>query len=230
MGFRTKWFVLVVVVAVLILVVTFLRLRSTAPIRDITWEAKLPHHLDITWGDDDEGHIYTIFWSDSPGIKIRRPETYKRSLQVSNFQKQTRNFARIYAPYEWVYFILTKEGFKSKEFEASTKSAVPFSCQNLHPVLKKRENGNGQIVIGVEVLGEVDSYLLQQYLADGSLEEMEFNVRGLKSIDLKFAVQPETLGYLVAKKSGEAVARDFLFYHENLSSGPDKWETVTRLC
>jgi hypothetical protein len=89
---------------------------------------------------------------------------------------------------------------------------------------------NDQMTIKVAVLEGADSYIVRQYLVDGTLREEEFDVRGLQNTILKVPIFSESLGYLAMKKSAETFAPEFLFYQENLSAGPDKWETVTRLC
>lgn len=232
MGAKKRWLVAVIVGAILALAFAFFRLRATTPIRDITWEAKVPQHIDIAWSDDIESNqnpeIYHIYWSNQPGINIRKPETYRHVLQVSNFQKEGRNLTRIYAPYEWVYFVIAKDNFKSKEQEAQTLPDSSFTCRNLNPTIMSKKND--QITIKVAVLDGADSYIVKQYLLDGTLREEEFDVRGLQNVVLKVPILAESLGYLAMKKSALTFASEFLFYHENLSSGHDKWETITRLC
>uniref|UniRef100_A0A6C0CFR1 Uncharacterized protein n=1 Tax=viral metagenome TaxID=1070528 RepID=A0A6C0CFR1_9ZZZZ len=232
MGAKKRWLVAAIVGAILSLAFAFFRLRATSPIRDITWETKVPKHIDIAWSDDVDNSlstvIYNIYWSNQPGINIRKPGTYRRTIQVTNFQNQGRNLARIYAPYEWVYFVITKDNFKSKEYEAQLLADSSFTCRNLNPIIVTKKDD--QIMIKVAVLEGADSYILRQYLLDGTLREEEFDVKGLQNIVLKVPILPESLGYLAMKKSAETFAPEFLFYHENLSSGHDKWETVTRLC
>lgn len=232
MGAKKRWLVAVVVGSILALAFAFFRLRATTPIRDITWEAKIHKHIDIAWSDDNDGEqkseVYNIYWSNQPGINVRKPETYRHVMQVSNFQKEGRNLTRIYAPYEWVYFVITKDNFKSKEQEAQTLPDSFFTCSNLSPVIMSKKHG--QMTIKVAVLEGADSYIVRQYLLDGTLREEEFDVRGLQNVSFKVPIFSESLGYLAMKKSAQTFAPEFLFYHENLSAGPDKWETVTRLC
>jgi hypothetical protein len=232
MGAKKRWLVAVIVGAILALAFAFFRLRATTPIRDITWEAKIHKHIDIAWSDDIDDkknpEIYNIYWSNQPGINIRKPETYRHVMQVSNFQKEGRNLVRIYAPYEWVYFVLAKDNFKSKEQEARSMPDSSFTCRNLGPTIMSKKND--QMTIKVAVLEGADSYIVRQYLVDGTLREEEFDVRGLQNTILKVPIFSESLGYLAMKKSAETFAPEFLFYQENLSAGPDKWETVTRLC
>lgn len=230
MKFKGKWWVVAVVIAILIVAFAFFRARNATPITNITWESKIPQHLDIAWYDKEDDQVYTIYWSNQPGIKIHNPETYRHSMRVTSFLDNEHRLARIKAPYEWVYFVLAKDGYKSKEFEAQVLPKSDFTCHNLNPQIVKRPKDGSPMVVNVTVLGDPDSYILTLYHPDGTSRSAEFDVKGMKSIDLRIPLEPETIGFLAPKKSERIGEKEFFFYHEFLSSGPYKWETVTQLC
>jgi hypothetical protein len=221
---------MIVVLLILIVAFTLFRSRNIEPITNITWESKSPEHLDIAWYDKEEGQIYTVYWSNQPGIKIYKPETYSHSIKVTSFLNNDHHLAQIKAPYEWVYFIVTKEGYKSKEYEASILPKSNFTCRNLDPQIIKRSRNGTHMVVNVTVLGDADSYILTQYLPDGTSVSKEFDVKGMKTVDLRIPFFSEAMGYLSFRKSDQIGPQEFFFYNDFLSSGPYKWETVTQVC
>lgn len=230
MKFRGKWLLVIVVLAILVVAFAFFRSRNALPITDITWESKIPEHLDVSWYDKEEGQIYTIYWSNQPGIKIYKPETYRHSENITSFSENSHHLARIKAPYSWVYFIVAKDGYKSKEYEASILPKSEFTCRNLDPQIIKRSKDGDHMTINVTVLDDADSYIVTQYRPDGVASSEEFDVKGMKSVDLRIPFVQEAIGYLSMKKSNQIGAKEFFFYHDFLSSDPYKWETVTQLC
>lgn len=230
MKFKGKWLVVVIVLAILVLAFAFFRVKNSTPITDVSWDSKSPGKLDIAWYDKEIGQVYTIYWSDQPGIKIFKPETYRGSIKAVGFSEELHHLAQIEASYEWVYFVISKSGCTTREFEAVVLPPSEFTCRNLDPQIIKRSINGSHMVVNVNVLDDADSYVLTQYHPDGTMDSEEFDVRGMKDVQLRIPFVPEAVGFLEMKKSGRIGAKQFFFYQEILSSGPYKWETVSQLC
>lgn len=206
--------------------------RLKPPITGVTWASKRRGTLDIAWYDEEENKLYRIFWSNRKGINVNDPKTYLGSIQVMTVSHMTdtnHHLASINVHEEWVYFVVSKEGYFTKEYEAHVDQTKDFKVENLGWEVLASGSGERDMTISARVLAGVETYRISQFLQDGSCESYDFETEGLGMVDMKFPLRPESLIFVSAKIDGNWVPPEFLFYHENFSSGSNKWETVTRL-
>ena len=243
-----------VAAAILIAGVAFVKMRSKAPIIDVRWEAKIPKHLDISWYDEEPDKVYKIYWSNQPGIKIQHPHTYRYVTRVtSNLfsdsprreshrsrSKPTqigRQSVRVKAPYEWCYFVISKESSRTQEFEASVLQDTSFNRDNLRPRLVSRGRSlnalsqtSNDVTINVAVLESADTYHVYQYLPDGTTWTDEVDVRGMKSVNLKIPMLEDAMIFIGFRRAEFEHPPEFLAYNEKIFISQDKWNISTRLC
>jgi len=210
---KKKWIIASVVMAILGAVVVIIKMRSKIQIEDVRWETKVPKHLDISWHDEDDDHIYKIFWSNQPGIKIDKPETYRHLTRVSTVGHHGRRLVRVQAPYDWCYFVISKDGSRTKEFEASVLQDSSFRRANLDPKIIWKDQK--RLVFNVKVLDGAERYRLYQYRADGSVHTDDFDVRGLKTVDLRIPRCEDAFIFIASLIAEVESGREFLFFDEN---------------
>ncbi len=234
---KRKWIIISIITAILVAIYAFLRKRFKEPITDVKWVSKVPKYLDITWYDEEPDQVYKIYWSNKPGIKIKNKDTYKYVIRVSTFSKsivsgssiENHHFARIRAPYNWVYFIVTKSSSSTKEYEAMVKGDTTFNCKNLDVNIMKRGKVGENMAISLKVLENADIYRLYHYLPNGETYIQDYMVKGLKTVDIKLPVIEDAMVYISWLFEGFEEELQFLLYNEKISLGEDKWQTETQM-
>ena len=205
---KKRKIIIAVIIIVAILIVVFgilLYSRKTHPIKHIRFESLNPGHVNLAWSDDDDHATYMIFWSNKPGINVHDPQTYKYSKYVGGLR------TIIYAPYNYVYFRITKEGFVSKEYIAPVKTDKSFCSKNLETQTIKVGN---PIVINVNVLENAEVYRVYSNVNDGEIYYEDFNVLGLDRTNLKITTYPDAIMQISYIKRGEESDTEFLMYNE----------------
>jgi hypothetical protein len=188
--------------------------RLKSPITSITWNSTEVGKLDIAWYDDERGAVYKIYWSNRKGIRVKDPNTYLHSIQVTTLThvgESLHHKATIAMHEEWVYIIITKKGYISSEFEARIEQRKNFNVKNLNVEVLKKPEGEGDVSILVTVLDQIEAYRILLYLPDGTCFEYDFNVENTKTANLKFPNMFDSLVHVAAKNSGKWSSPEFLF-------------------
>src|SRR5690606_26848279 len=147
--------------------------RFKPPITGVTWASKRKGTLDIAWYDEEANKLYRIFWSNRKGINIHDPKTYLNNIQVmtvSHLAATKHHLARINVHEEWIYFVVSKEGYFTKEYEAHVNQTKDFKVENLGWEVLSSGSPERDMTISIKVLEGVESYRILQFLRDGSCE------------------------------------------------------------
>lgn len=201
--------VAVVVAVAAAMVISFLRGKKYPPITMIRTDSPEPFQVDIAWEDEEEDQIYTVFWSNSPGIKIQRPETYRRSQSVAGKR------LRIYAPYKFVHFVIAKINHKTSEFEMPVMQDLSFNAANLGLRTLRRDH---PMTLSVAVLENADKYKLYYELSDGSIFSNEVYAKGLRRVQLKLAAYNDAKIFISMIRDNRESNLEFLSHVEKFLS------------
>lgn len=216
-----KWIAIITAIIIIVIVTVLFRSRRHPAIVMVRTESSEPHHIDIAWEDEEPNQIYTVFWSNRPGIKIHRPETYRRSQTVAGHK------LRIYAPYKFVHFVIAKATNKTQEYEAPVMQDTSFTCKNLNPRILKRGE---QTTISVRVLEDAEKYRLYYKKPDGAVLSNDVYVKDSSRVQLKLDMMDDTMIYISMIRDARESSPEFLLYNEKISLPDVKWPTTTQLC
>ena len=181
-----------------------------------------PFQVDIAWEDEEPNQIYTVFWSNSAGIKTHRPETYRHSQTVAG------NRLRIYAPYKFVHFVIAKATNRSQEFEVPVMQDFSFTYKNLAPRVLKRGHPT---TISVAVIDGAEKYRLYYQYPDGRILTNDYYVKNSSRVQLKLPVEDDTMVFISMVRDGKESNPEFLLYDEKILPLDLKWPTTTtQLC
>lgn len=206
--------------------------KLKSPIFGVTWKSKENGKLDIAWYDDEPGNVYSIFWSNRRGVNVKDRSTYLKVAQVitvAQFGTTAHHLATLEVHEEWVYFVISKGGYFTKEFEAKVEQDDTFDVKKLNLQVLRKPSPTNDIVISLRVFKNVEIYRISKYNSEGSCESYDFWVSGVKSVDLRFPLGCDEMVFISSKVGEKWSPREFLFYLENFSSGLIKWEKETRL-
>ena len=215
--------------------VTILKARSRAKISDVRWESKVPKQLEISWFDQEVDHskLYKIYWSNSPDIKIDRPQTYRHVSRVAASpvvasDNKMRQLVKLEVLYEWCYFVIAKKSSFTREYEAHVPQDVSFTLANLDPVVVARSESSTSV--RVNVVSPADYYRVYSYGSNEEVNFEDFDIKQKNSVNLKLRRQSDGM-FCIAFLIGDfESAQEFLFYDEKNSLGDHKWDTKTNLC
>jgi hypothetical protein len=188
--------------------------RLKSPITSITWSSTQPGKLDIAWYDDEKNVIYKIYWSNRKGIRVKDPTTYLHYVQVTTLSQMGESMhhkATISLKEEWVYIVITKKGYISSEFEAKIEQYKGFSIANLNVEILKKLDEKEDVNILLTVLDRAETYRISLYLPDGKCIKYDFDVKNMKTVNLKFPSASDALVYIEAKISNIWSMPEFLF-------------------
>lgn len=222
-----KWIAIIggIIAVIVIIVIIFgprFGFHRHPAITMVRTESAEPFHVDIAWEDEEPNQVYTVFWSNISGIKIHKPETYRRSQTVAG----TR--LRIYAPYKFVYFVVAKATNKTKEFEAPVMQDDSFCNKNLNPRLLKRDN---PMTISVKVLEDAEKYRLYYVKSNGETLSHDIYVKDSNRVQLSLQLMDDTMIFISMIRNGRESEPEFLLYDEKISLPGVKWPATTiRLC
>lgn len=205
---KKRWIVAVITAAILSVVVIILKYRYRPPICMVRTNSPQPNHLDISWFDEELDQIYTVYWSNRPGINVKDPETYKSSQTVASVPGTVNHRFHLTCPYEIVYFRIAKGKVRTREFNVRVLLDDSFAPENLDPRVLARNAKEGVWTMEVRVLKEAEEYRLHYHYSDGTHAYQDYNTRGMKDVMLKLDTKREamlTLSYVKSNVRSEEV-------------------------
>jgi len=138
---------------------------------------------------------------------------------------------------DWLFVMITKDGFKTREYEIQVKKDQSFICNNLDARIFTRNNDYYNMTIEVDVLDDAEIYRIYTVLNDHEIEGNEtktltqdFMVNGFRRIPLKIQIYDDMMVYISAIKSGIETERIFLLYNEKIEDGEDSERSNLQLC
>ena len=220
-----KWTLIAVVTLVLITIVTVVFRTDSRPITMVRSESLRPHEVEVAWDDDEPNQLYTVYWSNKPGIKSHDPSTYRRHQAVAGKK------LKIYAPYKFAYVKIEKQGERTAEFEIPVMQDTSFTCENLAVRLLKRTPTD--VTLSVAVLDDAEKYKLYFYTAQ-KVESNEVYVKDLRRVQFKMSLRDEQLVYISMFRQGRESDLQFLMSSQKIPQDVEgtKWRTnaTIQLC
>lgn len=138
---------------------------------------------------------------------------------------------------DWLFVMITKDGFKTREYEIQVKKDQSFICNNLDARIFTRNNDYYYMTIEVDVLDDAEIYRIYTVLNENEIEGNEtktltqdFMVNGFRRIPLKIQIYDDMMVYISAIKSGIETERIFLLYNEKIEDGEDSERSNLQLC
>ena len=228
-----------------------MRLRYRPPITCIEVKSHKPNDVEISWHDEDvEDVTYTIYWSNKPGIRIDNDKTYlgsevvkltkeerdikRKKLKNDNpfedaygqFQQRENNMSvHLEIPaYEWIYVVITKEDYRSKEIEVNVIRDRTFTCKNFDVRLLNRGNAYDYITIELDVLEDADTYKIYHntsldITSPNDIISESFNVKGFNRVTVKIPRYDNAMVYIAKVVDGKEYDKEFLLYNETSENG-----------
>ncbi len=204
---KKRWIVLAVIIVILILAFIFIRLKFVPPITMVYADSYEPGKIHITWHDVEDDKIYCVYWSNKPKINIHDPTTYRGVKVVSGKE------LKLDISYDVVYFRISKEGRKTREFELVIFKDKTFTANNVQASFY--DNGIN-LVISARVLQNPDIYHIYQKLSNGTVYVQDFDVLNQERAEMKLQRFPDSLIFLTYEKEKQESEPIFLAYNEKI--------------
>jgi hypothetical protein len=158
-----------------------------------------------------------VFWSNKRGININNAETYSGVLNcatVTHVGDVTHHTVVLKTNYDWIYFVIAKKGFFTKEFEAKVSHVDVFDLKHVSAELIHRDHGKNIATVKFAVIGSATEYEIFQYFGDGTMESQKMMLDGDKHVNVKISTSHDVLIYASAKIEDFWTPQEFFIHLE----------------
>lgn len=223
-----RWMIVTIIVSLLISILGYIKYKSKPIIFDISWIFKDEGYLDLSWYDEEPSQIYSIYISNESGINIRDKNSYTHVFRVSSLLRNKHFTAKIPVSYEWVYFVISKNGYTSNEYEAHVRPFIKFNIENLEPKIMSFNKDSKTKTVKLNVLPNAEIYRIYLYKNDDEVEQIDYNVKDEKTVMIKIDSTEESVGYISGIFFGVEEKSIFFFLNEKVFLR-NKWKVRTRI-
>lgn len=199
---------IIVILIVIIIVIVIHKHKISYPILNIRADSTKPEHIDISWSDEEADAIYIVYWSDKKNINPYDESTF------THFKTLVGTRVSIHAPYQYVYFRIVKQGFKSHEIEVEVMSDTTFNLENLGLKISKRGN---PMTLTLNILQNADIYRIYHKLPSGDVFSQDFHVKGMSRSNIKIPRYEDAMVHMSYLRDEKESDLRFLMYNEKIS-------------
>jgi hypothetical protein len=201
-------FVIIIMCIVIIIILVIRKHKISYPLLNIRADSTRPEYVDISWQDEEKDAIYAVYWSHKKAIIPNQRSTFTRHTLATGTK------IRIHAPYQYVYFRIVKQGFKSDEYEIEVMSDTSFNLTNLGVKVLKRGN---PMTLTLNVLQNADIYRIYHKLPTGETISQDFHVKGLSRTNVKIQRYDDAFVYVSYIRDDQESELRFVLYNEKIS-------------
>jgi hypothetical protein len=208
---KTKKYSLVAIIVILIVIIIIIIIRKhkiSYPILNIRADSTKPEFVDISWFDEETSAIYVVYWSDKKNINPYDHSTF------THFKTLVGTRVSIHAPYQYVYFRIAKQGFKSQEIEVEVMSDTTFNLENLGLKILKRGD---PMTLTLNILQNADIYRIYHKLPNGDIFSQDFHVKGMSRFNIKIPRYDDAMIHMSYLRNEKESDLRFLMYNEKIS-------------
>lgn len=126
-------------------------------------------------------------------LKAKLKKKFKKKVEsrLANFNTSFNVIGN-----EWLYIIVSKNGFKSPEYEVQVMKDKTFKLENLDMRILTKSSEFSKLTIEVDVLEQAEIYRIYYILPNEEILTQDFAINGFSRITLKLNMYQDAMVYI----------------------------------